>query len=291
VRRSAGSTSPESWLRARSQWLAVCLAILLAFAGCRGAGQSTTGLPQKHSVRAEQLLVQSDVKLPKGHPLLVDLEHLRRDISTTLDLPVQEQLVTVYLFGDETRYAHYLHTTYPNLPPRRAYFVGTAHELAVYTFWGEKIQEDLRHEYTHGVLHACLKDVPLWLDEGLAEYFEVTEPPLGMNRDYVTRISTSLDNGWRPDLDRLEQLDSVSQMQKVDYFEAWTWVHFLLHESDDTKMVLLEYLHELRDNPRPGRLTDRLRSVVPHADERFLAYTSTLGQRLTTASASERAAR
>jgi hypothetical protein len=267
---------------------AVALLLSLTIAcGCRGVN-SSAGLPQRHSVRSEQLLVQSDVKLPKGHPLLTDLESLRGEISKTLDLPVQEQPVTVYLFGDETRYAQYLQTAYPNLPPRRAYFVGTSHELAVYTFWGEKIQEDLRHEYTHGVLHACLADVPLWLDEGLAEYFEVVESPRGYNREYVTRLGTSLGNGWQPDLDRLEQLESVGQMQKADYLESWAWVHFLLHESDDTRLVLLDHLHALRDNPKPGRLSAQLRTAVPRAEERFIVYATSLGQSITTTGAKTR---
>jgi len=264
--------------------LSFLLCGVLALVGCHGAGH-TAGLPQRHSIQGEQLLVQSDVRLPKGHPLIKDLEALRQDISQMLDLPVQEQPVVMYLFGDEMRYSQYMRANFPNLPPRRAYFVGTAHELAVYTFWGEKIQEDLRHEYTHGVLHACLKDVPLWLDEGLAEYFEVTEPPLGMNRDYVARLPTAFATGWKPDLERLEGLETVSQMQKGDYFESWAWVHFLLHESDDTRHVLLDYLRALRENPRPGRLSVRLREEVPSADERFLAYAASLGQTLTTASA------
>jgi hypothetical protein len=262
----------------RSTTSAICLCGLLLLAGCRGAG-STSGLPQRHTVQGEQLLVQSDVRLPKGHPLLKDLEALRLDISNTLELPLQEQPVTVYLFGDEVRYSQYLRTMYPNLPPRRAYFIGDAHELAVYTFWGEKIQEDLRHEYTHGVLHACLKDVPLWLDEGLA---------LGMNREYAQRLPTTLSMGWKPDLERLEGLETVSQMQKADYFESWTWVHFMLHESDDTRHVLLEYLRDLRDDPRPGRLSVRLRESMSHVDERFLAYAATLGHTVSTASAVDR---
>ena len=27
----------------------------------------------------------------------------------------------------------------------------------MYTWWGDRIQEDLRHEFTHGLLHACLE--------------------------------------------------------------------------------------------------------------------------------------
>ncbi|MDP1796904.1 MAG: DUF1570 domain-containing protein [Planctomycetaceae bacterium] len=258
----------------------------LGLSGCRLANRAdTVGLPTRHSVKNDQLRVLSDIKLPKDHALLKDLEALRGMISETLVLPVQEQPVTVYLFGDETRYSQYLQATYPNLPPRRAYFVGTSQELAVYTFWGERIQEDLRHEYTHGVLHASLKDVPLWLDEGLAEYFEVAEPPVGFNRDYVQRMRSALHEGWRPDLDRLETLEAVGDMKKPDYFESWAWVHFMLEDSPDSRGVLVDYLRELRTTARPGRLSQRLRKELPDADARFLAHCATLSEGIIAAGA------
>lgn len=251
------------------------LAVLLG--GCRApAARNTVDLPERHTFRTELLQVHSDVRLPKSHPLIRDLEALREEVSTRLDLPPQKQPVTVYLFGDELRYSQYIHLMYPNLPPRRAYFVGTSRELAVYTYWGERIQEDLRHEYTHGVLHASLKDVPLWLDEGLAEYFEVASGRNGLNPDYVQRLGDALQSGWRPDLDRLEKLEGVGQMQKADYLEAWAWAHFLLHESPDTQDLLVRYLRLLRDNPRPGVLSARLREEIPQADQRFLAYATSL---------------
>lgn len=267
--------------------LVVCAVLVgLITVGCRMPNRNDpVGLPTRHTVKNDQLMIQSDMKLPKDHPLLKDLETLRGVISETLDLPVQEQPVKVYLFGDEARYSQYLQTTYPNLPPRRAYFVGTSQELAVYTFWGDRIQEDLRHEYTHGVLHASLKDVPLWLDEGLAEYFEVAEPPVGYNRDYVQRMRSALHEGWRPDLDRLETLEAVGDMKKPDYFESWAWVHFMLEDSPDSRGVLVDYLRELRTTARPGRLSQRLRHELPDADARFLAHCATLSEGIIAAGA------
>ena len=85
----------------------------------------------------------------------------------------------VYLFEDRDAYERFMQSRYPNLPRRRAFFVaqprgvGGGDDLLVYTFWGERIRQDLRHELTHALLHSVLKDVPLWLDEGLAEYFEL----------------------------------------------------------------------------------------------------------------------
>lgn len=254
----------------------LCAATVLFGAGCHTVQQTPVGLPTQHAMENEHLLVRSDLKLPKTHPILQDLDRLRDEIAEEQNLPVQKQPVTVYLFSDEVRYAQYLQTRYPLLPPRRAYFVGTPKELAVYTFWGDRIQEDLRHEYTHGVLHASLVDVPLWLDEGLAEYFEVTTQPKGLNRDYVMRLASNLASGWKPDLDRLESLEKVEDMQKGDYLEAWAWVHFLLHHSEETRMVLVDYLRELRTNDRPDALSKRLRATIPTVDRRFASHAASL---------------
>lgn len=245
--------------------------------GCRTARHDIGQLPAEHSVRAEQLQVISDMKLKLEHPLIQDLIQLRKDVAQELNLPLEGRDVVVYVFGDKTKYQQYLDKTYPGLPPRRAYFVGTPRELAVYTFWGESIQEDLRHEFTHGLLHAQLKDVPLWLDEGLAEYFELPRStPNAVNREYARKLGIAIANNWEPDLDRLESLQDVIQMQRADYQESWAWVHFLLHNSDDSREVLLNHLQELRENPHPAPLSAALRDTLPEVNTRYLAHLSTL---------------
>lgn len=259
--------------------LSLCLLLcLLLSQGCRSAVKNqTVHLPARHSVSAEQLIVLSDFKLGQDHELFQDLIKLREDVAATLNIPLNSEQVTVYLFTNQEEYRNYLDTTYPGLPPRRAYFVGTPKELAVYTFWGERIQEDLRHEFTHGLLHASLKTVPLWLDEGLAEYFEVAgNTPGQVNRDHASRLSTALNNGWKPDMKRLEQLEKVSQMQRVDYQEAWAWVHFMLNSTPETRDTLLEYLAELKTNNNPEELSARLPRDIPGVDQRFVNYVASL---------------
>ena len=60
-----------------------------------------------------------------------------------------------------------MHARWPNLPKRRAFFVGQpkrlggGDDLFVYTYWGDRVQQDLRHELTHAFLHAVSKDVPI----------------------------------------------------------------------------------------------------------------------------------
>ena len=100
------------------RWISVVTVIGMCWlTGCRTV-QSPVALPAKFSLEGEQLLVHSDVRLPKDHPLIADLANLRRQIAETLELPVQDQPVTVYLFSDELRYAQYMKAAFPQLPPR-----------------------------------------------------------------------------------------------------------------------------------------------------------------------------
>jgi hypothetical protein len=168
-----------------------------------------------------------------------------------------------------------MNSTYPDLPPRRAFFIGSPAELAVYAFWGDQVRVDLRHEYTHGLLHASLKQVPLWLDEGIAEYFEVPDAgPQRINAEHAQRLTTAVQNGWRPDLRRLEAIENVNEMHRLDYQEAWAWVHFLMHESPETRSLLLGYVESLQSGNEPASLAQIVEQNIPQADQRLLGYVS-----------------
>ncbi len=265
--------------RLRSGAAIILAAVAVAVSMCSGCQtvDRAVALPIRYSVPGDQLLVLSDFKLQKDHELIRELNGLREQVTSILDLPVKRDPVVVYLFNNETEYRRYMNATYPRLPPRSAYFVGTSTELAVYTHWGQNVREDLRHEYTHGLLHAGLKRVPLWLDEGLAEYFEVAGPkPGGMNHDYAEHLAQAVASGWRPDLKRLENLDDSGQMKRADYQESWAWVHFFLNSTPQAKSALVTYLAELRTNPHPKLISHRLRADIPEYDSQFVTYLSQL---------------
>lgn len=279
------STPDHSGPARRRVFAAAALAVCCAAASCQGPQSQTIGPPGRYKVESKytaesgRLLVKSDFQLPKDHELIRDLDRLRDHLIERLELPPPERDVVVYLFDDELQYTQYLNATFPGLPQRRAYFVGTRQQLAVYTYWGSRIQEDLRHEYTHGVLHASLGHVPLWLDEGLAEYFEIPGAEPGRpNPAYVRELTKLIADGWRPDLAKLEGIVRFEDMQQEQYQEAWAWVHFMLHGSDDTRACLLSYLDDLRRRETPEPLSARLAAAVPQVEQRFMAHMTSLPQ-------------
>jgi hypothetical protein len=234
---------------------------------------TTPGTPSKHSFRIAQFLFLYDFDLQRDQLLFRELAGLRDQVCQELRLPGANAVVTVNLFEDKDRYERFMHSKYPDLPKRRAFFVaqprgvGTTEDLLVYTYWGDRIQEDLRHELTHALLHSVLKDVPLWLDEGLAEYFEVPPDQKGINPRHLEQMRHSTSEPLKADLSRLEQLSQVQQMSPAEYREAWAWVHLMLRDRPEAKTVLVDYLTQLRTNPSPGPLYSRLTSVYPNPNK------------------------
>ena len=127
LRRADRSVSRRGFLCA--------LAATVGASGCRTAERDRGLLPARHSVQADQLVVLSDFRLNYDHPLISNLIELRKEVADSLSLELNGPPVIVYLFPDEREYYSYLKTTYPSLPARRAYFIGTSFELAVYTYW------------------------------------------------------------------------------------------------------------------------------------------------------------
>ena len=119
--------------------------------------------------------------------------------------------------------------------------------------------DDLRHELSHGYLHAAIPHLPLWLDEGLAEYFEVGSARGGMNRAHLRLLrQKQIIDEWQPRIARLEQLTHGNEMTQADYAEAWAWVHFLLESEHDLANVLLDYLAGLRHGEAGTLLSTKL---------------------------------
>ncbi len=235
---------------------------------------ATATPPGKHATRRGPYVFYHDFELDAADPLFTELEALPDEVYEELRLPAGTGIIQVFLFDTQDRYERYMRAKYRtgigNLPPRRAYFIaeprvgGTTDELKVYTWMGDHLRTDLRHELTHALLHSTLKDVPLWLDEGLAGYFELAPGTDGVNPQHLENLRRG---PFLPDLNRLEKLDQVRDMEKPEYREAWAWVHLMLRSSPAAKATLCEYLQTLRTNPVPGPLAPRLREVLPNPEQ------------------------
>jgi hypothetical protein len=219
--------------------------------------------PFPHEHPCGQLVIHSDTPLTGQQRLIEELVMQRDWINSRLGLAPSNRPIHVYLYGDEAEYYKFLHLRFPDMATRRAIFVGTSTDLTVYAHLGDQVAIDLRHEVSHGYLHAAIANLPLWLDEGLAEYFEVGRGLRGYNEAHVDMLTKQAESGtWQPDLKRLEALRSAAEMTQQDYAEAWAWVHYLLESQDGKAELLTSYLTDLASQspaePLSARVGQRL---------------------------------
>ena len=217
---------------------------LVLVAGCQMIRPPAKPTLFSHELKREQIVLHSDFALAEHERLVNELCAQRELIASKLSLPTTDVPIHVYLFASETAYYDFLAQRFPGFPSRRAIFVETEIELAVYAHRSDHLAEDLRHEVTHGYLHAALPHLPLWLDEGLAEYFEVGPTQHGLNGTHLSQLTGQAT--FQPNLARLEQLTDAATMTQQHYAESWAWVHFLLESDVDKTHLLTDYLADLQ---------------------------------------------
>jgi hypothetical protein len=217
-------------------------------------------LPRRTEVQAGQLVIHADFPLAEQHRIVRDLEALRADVSQTLDMPISDEPVHLYLVENPERYDAFVARQFPSFPARRAFFVSSDTTLAVFAAWQERVAEDLRHETTHGYIHAVVPAIPLWLDEGIAEFFEVPRAEQGLHAGHVAHLAGRIIEGtWRPDLARMEALVSAGELSQDHYAEAWCWVHWLLHTTPERRRLLQDHLAAIRRDTATPPLSLALR--------------------------------
>ena len=222
--------------------------------------QGDRGLPDRTELEVGQLVIHADFPIAGQHRLVRELDALRAEVSQRLGLPVSDEPVHLYLFENSADYDAFAARQFPGFPARRAFFVETDTTLAVFAAWQDRVAEDLRHETTHGYVHAVAPAVPLWLDEGLAEFFEVPRHESGVHAAHVAHLAgRALEGNWRPDMERLETLVSAGELSQDHYAEAWCWVHWLLCTTPERRALLQDYLADVRRDGKTVPLSLRLR--------------------------------
>jgi hypothetical protein len=214
----------------------------------------------------------ADFHLDPYQPLLDELAYLQSDLVHTLSIPPTSESIELYLFASADDYKRYLNSRYPQVPYRRALYIKDRGPGEMFAQVGPNFEIDLRHEATHALLHGCLPVVPLWLDEGLAKYFEMPRdrrvdgnPAMLTVKDYVRR-------GQLMKLAALEQKRDLREMGIAEYRNSWAWVHFMLNGPPEARDELVGYLRDIREHRPTERLSVRLERRLPGLDERISQY-------------------
>ena len=191
-----------------------------------------------------------------------DLVRLEQELRRVLALKPCESQIELLLLKDSRQHKRLVTARHPTAPYRRALFYKRDKRSVIYAYRHAELAIDLRHEGTHALLHADLPMVPLWLDEGLAEYFEpsLNERPFGP--DHLNDVMREIRRGGVLSLRSLEAKHDLSELTGKDYRYAWAWTHFLLHGPPSASMQLWAMLAALRRYEPPAPMSERLTAVV-----------------------------
>jgi hypothetical protein len=243
------------------------------------AGIATAAEPNTQWVtnyQAGRFRIHCDFKLPPDEPLKDDLAALSKEVGAMLGLPPNDNPIHVVLFSSAKEYGRYIRNYFPSVPERRALFIQHRGPGMLFAHWHPDVRTDIRHEVVHGLLNAQTKPLPLWLDEGLAEYFEVETPErLAMNPHLATTCA-ELKRNVIPSLEQLESLKSIEEFGSNQYRDSWAWVHFLLHRNPQTRKLLVDYLAQHRQDAAVEPLTRRIAIEVPEWPSDFEAHFTAL---------------
>lgn len=252
----------------------VLLCLLPLFAATVGEAADATAAEPRWPFETQVGLfaVHADYDVGSRQPLLDQLASLNEELTQALQIDIQHETVHLILFRHRQTYRHYMRLHFPHIPDRQALFIRRRGPGMVFAYESSAMETDLRHETTHALLNASLPYVPLWLDEGLAEYFEVpeTERERGNSHHRLVKLQSVLRRV--PDLQSLEDVSTLDEMGSAQYRDAWAWVHFLLHESDESRQVLVRFLQELQAHSPPGSLARRVTAEIPDYKQRYLTH-------------------
>ncbi|MFO0913063.1 MAG: hypothetical protein U0795_08905 [Pirellulales bacterium] len=249
---------------ARHGW-AVWLAIWVCAAAFSTTAFSPAAFAQPHDgwpygLRLDDLVVHADFPLQDIQTELQELGELRQQLTGQLQHEIPVRPVHIYLFSDRATYHDYVRRQFPTAPLRPALFIGTPTDDFLLAAQGPDLLVDLRHELTHSLLHRTWPDLPLWLDEGLAEYFEHADASAHPAAERLTALAGG---GQWPPADSLWAHDQPERLRAEDYALAYAWTRFLLESPAVDRAVLTRLLagETTTQGPRTAGRAGRDRAV------------------------------
>ncbi len=204
-------------------------------------------------IRRGPFIVRADFDLTPLEGELRELDSLLDEMTRTLRLPKLRENVVVRIFRDEATWRDYWNREFGPIPFRRALYDRKNYLFdrdgangRVYLCVNPLFANDLRHECAHAVLGAALgRSVPIWLDEGIAEYFEAPKESRLTNETWRPRTVERLRRGEFSSLEALEKLSDMNETTAPKYCDSWAWVCWFLNGPEATRDVLPQYLNDL----------------------------------------------
>ncbi len=242
-----------------------------------------------------QVVCLSEFPLDDVAALRAEIQNLQKDLIDYLGIPESKEKVVVCLFRTRDSYRAFLQRNCPQAPSNRpALYIKGNGPGYVFLQLDEKLILNLRHEMTHALLNSTHKNIPIWLDEGLAKYFETPAGQRGRENPFLEPVTDRAGSFFTPvpSLAGLERLRGINDMGPTQYRNSWAWIHFLIHYSPRTQQILSRYLQSLETEKQENidakqaeeiqknaPLTALLKSEIPDYKKEYRTHFADWGKR------------
>lgn len=193
--------------------------------------------------------------------------------------------IVVHVFGSERAYQPFMPLFNGKRIDVGGYFQPTsgAYYITLSTEAGERAYPTIFHEYVHLLVGTTLADVPVWFNEGLAEYYS-TYQMYGDREATLGRVKEEhvfeLRERFIPlkDLlavDHRSSLYNEGDRRGVFYAESWALVHYLLIGNPQRKGQVGVYLQKYADGvPGPTAFREAFGVAEVELEKELKRYVS-----------------
>ena len=167
------------------------------------------------------------------------------DVSELLGLDLPPRPAEVLMFDSRRSLRRYIEKESPYHADAAAVCFVTegAYVVAISRSWRTtETLRYLRHELAHYVLAAHYHKLPPWINEGLAQFFELRGPYGRPHPRHLKTVTRQLRRSEGDILSRLVALPEGVRFDFQDYAQAWGLTHFFLLDPRYGAVAVKDYL-------------------------------------------------
>jgi Protein of unknown function (DUF1570) len=266
------TTNGPKWTTAFSICKCISIFILMSIAISSHPPSAHGQSLWPNQVRSTPFHFHSDAPLRDIDSIIAEIQTLPKQLQATLAIQPRVELIHIVVMDTDETFQRYMQHYFPQAPARRALFIKDRGPGIVFAYRNTEMLVDLRHECTHALLHDRLPSLPLWMDEGIAEFFEVKADSNYYHPSHAEAIRWQTRLGHVPNIADLEKLDDVANMSSDDYRDAWAWIHFLMNNNSVSRESLLSYLRDMERGHTAGLFSHRMQRAIPNWRDAFIEY-------------------
>lgn len=194
-------------------------------------------------VQSEHFTINSNASEKVAKLAAANLERLRKTLALLTNVAAVNSPVptSIFLFKDNKSFKPYTLPGHNRIPSLTGYFLSRPDRNYIVINAKERVSQIIYHEYIHFFVNNNLPEVPLWFNEGLAEYYSTFESnedktkiglPVAHHIAFLNQHAIFSNSAFLMSVDQLLEEADISHEEETKigsfYAQSWLLVHYLM---------------------------------------------------------------